>query len=197
MQHYNLTRSSLGQESIPLLPAQARDFHAHRAETGATQADDMIESPLTVHAQVRASVAIAMMRGAASNAALVTQPLRDGRYERVVGLVTSLQLEQELLAQWEPEIVVGDEMCPWGAVSIVNAASVRALTVDQLHDMFRGTGLSHVVVVDNAEDRYTYVIGLLSRATLAQRVGRLLQRSRRWTAVAPTDTWEAARYAHH
>jgi CBS domain containing-hemolysin-like protein len=197
MQHYGRSRSSLGHESIPLLPAQARDFHAHRTETGATQAAEVIESPLTVHANVRASSAIAMMRGAACNAALVTQPLRDGRYERVVGLVTSLKLEQELLAQWEPEIVVGDEMSPWDQVSIVNAASVRALTLGQLHDMFRGTGLSHVVVVDDAEDCYTYVIGLLSRATLAQRLGRLPQRSPVWTELAPSDTWEAARYAQH
>jgi len=167
------------EEPIPLMPAQVGGFR---------RADYMIESPLTVRPDMRASAAIAMMRDASTSAALVTQELRDGRYDRVIGLVTSQKLQHGLLGRWEPELLVGDEMYPWQDVSIVNAASVRSLTVDQMYDTFRGTGLTHVVVVDNAEDSHRYVIGLLSRAALAERLGHRVHSSRHR---------ETARYTQH
>jgi CBS domain-containing protein len=194
MQHENLATSSIEREPIPLLPAQVGGFRSYPTDTGITRDHDVIEAPLTVRPNLRASSALAMMRDASTSAALVTNALRDGRYERVVGLVTSKKLQHELLARWEPEIVVGDEMDPWEDVSIVNAASVRSLTAHQLYAMFRGTGLSHVVVVENFEGSYSYVIGLLSRAALATRLGHLVQDSRHPPEV---DAWETARYVRH
>jgi len=173
MQHDHLTIPSMEHEPIPLLPAQVRGLRSQHSDIG-IWADDMIESPLTVRPTLRASSAIAMMRDASASAALVTQALRGGRYDRVLGLVTARRLEQEVLDRWEPEVGVGDAMYPWEDVSIVNGDSVRSLTAHQVFDMFRGTGLSHVVVVDNAEDPYAHVIGLISRAALAQRVSRLV-----------------------
>jgi len=181
MQHHNLARHWIDREPIPILAAQA----------GVVRAHDTIESPLTVRPTMRASAAIAMMRDASTSAALVTHASRDVPYDRVVGLVTSQKLQQALLGRWEPELVVSDEMYPWEEISIVNAASVRSLTAEQLYAMFRGTGLSHVVVVDNAEDSYSYVVGLLSRAALAQRLGHLVQRSRPRAEVVMSDTLEA------
>jgi len=187
MHHDNLARPWIDREPMPVLAAQG----------GEVRVNDLIESPLTVRPDMRASSAIAMMREASTSAALVTRELRDVRYDRVVGLVTSQQLQQELLGRWEPELLVGDEMYPWEEVSIVNAASVRSLTAGQLYGMFRGTGLSHVVVVDNTEKSYRYVVGLLSRAALAQRLGHLVQRSRRRPEVALPDPWQAAHYTQH
>jgi CBS domain-containing protein len=178
MQHHDLVRSSIAYEPIPILPAQVGQLDSRQTDSGAARADGMIEWPLTVRTNTRAGSAIALMRDASTSAALVTHALRDGRYDRVVGLVTSHSLQRQLLAVWEPEIVVGDEMVPWEELSIVHAASVQTQTRYQLYDMFRGSGLSHVVVVDDAEDSYTFVIGLLSRAALAAHLGLLVHRSR-------------------
>jgi hypothetical protein len=54
---------------------------------------------------------------------------------------------------------------------------VRGLTPQQLFEMFRGTGLSHVVVVERGQDSFAYVKGLLSRSALAMRLGSAAHRT--------------------
>jgi hypothetical protein len=78
---------------------------------------------------------------------------------------------RELIARWEPALAVADVMTVWEDVSVVHWDSVCSLTTRQLHEMFRGTGLSHVVVVDHAEESQMHVKALLSRTALAQRLG--------------------------
>jgi hypothetical protein len=97
--------------------------------------------------------------------------MNDGQFHRICGLATARGMQRELLARWEPALAVADVMTVWEDVSVVHWDSVCSLTTRQLHAMFRGTGLSQVVVVDHAEESQMHVKALLSRTALAQRLG--------------------------
>lgn len=62
-------------------------------------------------------------------------------------------------------------MTPWDELSPVNYQALRTVTAGELYEMFQGTGLTHLVVVEMHQNNCAYVRGLLSRATLARRLG--------------------------
>jgi hypothetical protein len=158
--------------SVALLPAQRDAARLYRGDAHGESLNDVnFEAPFSVRETLRASSALTLMKEAGIRAALVTQGMNDGQFHRICGLATARGMQRELLARWEPALAVADVMTVWEDVSVVHWDSVCSLTTRQLHEMFRGTGLSHVVVVDHAEESQMHVKALLSRTALAQRLG--------------------------
>jgi len=69
-------------------------------------------------------------------------------------------------------------MTPWNELSLVKYETLLTLTACDLYEMFQGTGLTHLLVVEIHGDESATAIGLVSRATLAKR----LQGARRSTS---------------
>ena len=61
-------------------------------------------------------------------------------------------------------------MTPWNELSLVKYESLQALTAVDVYQMFQGTGLTHLLVVELHGDDSAVLRGLLSRAALAKRL---------------------------
>ena len=55
---------------------------------------------------------------------------------------------------------------------LVKYQSLRSLSANDVYDMFQGTGLTHLLVVDTHWSEKVLVRGVLSRASVAKRLGR-------------------------
>jgi hypothetical protein len=71
------------------------------------------------------------------------------------------------------DVRVADVMTPWNELSLVNYESQQTLTAADVYEMFQGTGLTHLLVIENHGDHSAAARGLLSRATLAKRLRRV------------------------
>jgi len=137
------------------------------------------EVPDTVASDRTVDAALTHMEQARVQALLVTRPLRGSCEQQVIGLVTSKDIrrqcsglhQQKSIHRHASVVRVDDVMTPWEGLSPVNYDSLRTVTAGELYEMFQGTGLTHLVVVEMHENDCAYVRGLLSRATLAQRLG--------------------------
>jgi len=69
-------------------------------------------------------------------------------------------------------VAVGDIVTSWDELSLVKYDSLQTLTARDLYEMFQGTGLTHLLVVEAHGDDSAVARGLLSRATLAKRLQR-------------------------
>jgi len=165
-----LNRADAGSVSIHGYDV-VKDYRQARMRLGVVPQELVFDPFFSVRETLRASSALALMRDAGVRAALVTDGMDDGEFRRICGLASARGMQRELLARWEPELAVAEVMTLWEDVSVVHWDSVCSLTTRQLHEMFRGTGLSHVVVVDHAEEWQVHVKALLSRTALAQRLG--------------------------
>jgi len=67
-------------------------------------------------------------------------------------------------------IPVADVMTLWNELTVVNYESLQTLTALDVYEMFQGTGLTHLLVIENHGDESAVARGLLSRATLAKRL---------------------------
>jgi hypothetical protein len=67
-------------------------------------------------------------------------------------------------------------MTPRNELSLVNYESLQTLTALDLYEMFQGTGLTHLLVVEMHGDDSAIARGLLSRAALTKRLRRLARR---------------------
>ncbi len=63
-------------------------------------------------------------------------------------------------------------MTPWDELSLVHYDSLAALTALELSEMFRGTGLTHLLVIEMQADDSALARGLISRGSLAKRLRR-------------------------
>jgi hypothetical protein len=63
-------------------------------------------------------------------------------------------------------------MTPWNELPLVQYESLQSLTAYDLFEMFQGTGLTHLLVVETHGDESALARGLVSRATLAKRLRR-------------------------
>jgi inactivated superfamily I helicase len=61
-------------------------------------------------------------------------------------------------------------MTPWNELTVVNYESLQTLTAFDVYEMFQGTGLTHLLVIENHGAESAVARGLLSRATLAKRL---------------------------
>jgi hypothetical protein len=61
-------------------------------------------------------------------------------------------------------------MTPWDELAVVNYRSLQYLNVSEVYQMFQGSGLTHVVVVETHDDDSVVARGLISREALASRL---------------------------
>jgi CBS domain-containing protein len=138
------------------------------------------ENPFTVDPQRSIEDALDDMVRLGVHALLVTQGEIECDVVRVLGLITAYDIERERPHrrpgttdyQVAQETRVVDVMTSWNELSLINYESLRTLTAHDLYDMFQGTGLTHLLVIDVHGDDFAVARGLLSRATLADRLRR-------------------------
>jgi CBS domain-containing protein len=138
------------------------------------------ENPITVDPQRSIDDALADMVRLGVHALLVTQEEIECDALRVLGLITAYDIERErphrrpgaMDFQVPQETRVVDVMTPWNELSLINYESLRTLTTLDLYDMFQGTGLTHLLVIDVHGDDFAVARGLASRANLADRLRR-------------------------
>ncbi len=137
------------------------------------------EYPITVEGRSSIHDSLAHMSRLAVHALLVTRQEVESIDEQVIGLVTYHDIErwcserspQEAVTN-EPAGLVQDVMTPWDELSLVHYDSLAALTALELSEMFRGTGLTHLLVIEMQADDSALARGLISRGSLAKRLRR-------------------------
>ena len=140
--------------------------------------DFELDFPITVDVEASIADAFKDMARLHIHALLVTRNGLRGIDPQVVGLITAHQIEMaqcvraSVHEQSKPQrcLAVGDAMTPWDELSAVNYESLRDLTAMDLYEMFQGTGLTHLLVVEMHNDEIAVARGVLSRATLAGHV---------------------------
>jgi CBS domain-containing protein len=137
--------------------------------------------PITVGADSPIDDALADMNRLGVHALLVTQEGVEGVTPQVVGLITAYDIERERPHRYpttvsfgvRKHVAVGDIMTSWDELSLVKYDSLQTLTARDLYEMFQGTGLTHLLVVETHGDDSAVARGLLSRAILAKRLRRV------------------------
>jgi CBS domain-containing protein len=132
--------------------------------------------PITVEIDCSIEDALAEMGKWGVHALLVIQQALGGMDLQVVGLITHYDIERrhrrhETAAPGEPHgvIRVGEVMTAWDELALVRYESLATLAGRNLHEMFQGTGLTHLLVVEFRDDDSVVARGLLSRAALDKR----------------------------
>jgi CBS domain-containing protein len=136
---------------------------------------------ITVEADGSIDDALADMNRLGVHALLVTRQESGGIEQQVVGLITYYDIERSRPHRYPQAIIpsegriirVTDVMTPWNELTLVNYESLETLTASDVYEMFQGTGLTHLLVIENHGDESAVARGLLSRATLAKRLRRI------------------------
>jgi len=136
------------------------------------------EDPITVEADSSIDEALRDMNRLSVHALLVTRQEVGDIEQQVIGLITYYDIErrrphrypQTGVSSARSEIRVGDVMAPWNELPLVHYESLQSLTASDLYEMFQGTGLTHLLVVESHGDEKALARGLISRATLAKRL---------------------------
>ncbi len=141
------------------------------------------ECPLTVEAANSIDDALDDMHRRSVRALLVTHQDLGDLEQKVVGLITYYDIERKrphrlartAFVREQGEIRVGDVMTPWDELPLIHYESLRSLTARDLFEMFKGTGLTHLLVIESGGDESSALArGIISRATLAKRLRRPL-----------------------
>jgi hypothetical protein len=138
------------------------------------------EYPITVEADCCIEDALADMNRLKVHALLVTRQDVDSPDLQVVGLITYYDIERRhphrhphaTVFREHSGVRVGEVMTSCDELSLVKYESLQTLTACDLYEMFQGTGLTHLLVVEFHGDDLTLARGLVSRATLAKRLRR-------------------------
>ncbi len=136
------------------------------------------EYPITVEEDCCIEDALADMDRLGVHALLVTREDLDTAALQVVGLITYFDIERRHPHRYPHATVfkehtgvrVGDVMTSCDELALVKYGSLRMLTAFDLYEMFKGTGLTHLLVVETHGDDVTIARGLVSRGTLAKRL---------------------------
>ena len=136
------------------------------------------ENPITVEADSSIDEALSDMARLSVHALLVTRQEVGGIEQQIVGLITYYDIERRRPHRFprtaasieRSDIRVGDVMTPWNELTLVRYESLQSLTARGLYEMFQGTGLTHLLVVEIHGDESATAVGLVSRATLAKRL---------------------------
>ncbi len=168
-------------------PASGLPQFLHEGDSAALDADDSAyramtdfqrEYPITVPADRSLEDALNDMIRLGVHALLVTKQEIDGGEQRVAGLVTAYEIHHQrshlLHSADEPNQAekgsVGDVMTSWDELSLVKYESLQTLTALDLYEMFQGTGLTHLLVIEGHGNDAAQARGLISRASLARRL---------------------------
>jgi len=138
------------------------------------------EHPITVEADSSIDDALGNMNRLGIHALLVTRQEVEGFELQVVGLITYHDIERRRPQQYPrgtisgggSRIRVGDVMTPCNELPLVKYESLQSLTAYDLYEIFQGTGLTHLLVVETHGDESTLARGLVSRAALTIRLHR-------------------------
>lgn len=134
--------------------------------------------PLTVDSELPIDDALADMARFGVRALLATREDSESGEREIAGLVTSYDIEGPRALRFlqaskhsrRPDIHVSRVMTPWDDLSLLDYDSLRSMTVAELYEMFQGTGLTHVLVVEMDGNAPALVRGLISRAALTRRL---------------------------
>ena len=138
------------------------------------------EYPITVDTGTSIDDALADMNRLSVHALLATRDRTEEVDPQVVGLITAYDIERErphsssrkTSLKPRKRVTVGEVMTPRNELSLVNYESLQTLTALDLYEMFQGTGLTHLLVVEMHGDDSAIARGLLSRAALTKRLRR-------------------------
>jgi CBS domain-containing protein len=136
--------------------------------------------PITVEADSSIDDALGDMKRLSVHAFLVTRQEVGDIEQQVVGLITYYDIERRRPHRYprtavsgeRSDVRVGDVMTPWNELPLVHYESLQSLTAYDLFEMFQGTGLTHLLVVETHGDEAALARGVVSRATLAKRLRR-------------------------
>jgi predicted transcriptional regulator len=100
------------------------------------------------------------------------------QHKRVVGLITSSDVQSERLCQYLHRSThsrfggcrVGDMMTPWADLQVIGRRAIQAARINDLVQIFRATDLRHLIVVETDACSDRSVWGLVSRAHLLRRL---------------------------
>ena len=142
--------------------------------------DFRCEYLITVEADSSISDALDDMTRLGVHALLVTRQEVDSMEQQIVGLITYYDIEarrhdrspQAGICVERGEVCVGDVMTPWNELPLIQYQSLQSLTASDLYEMFQGTGLTHLLVIEAHSDGSALARGLLSRSALAKRLHR-------------------------
>jgi CBS domain-containing protein len=148
--------------------------------------DFELDFPITVDTEASIDGAFKDMGRLGVHALLVTRQGLRGIDPHVVGLITAHEIERARPrcprisgALVQKHLRVRDVMTPWDELSLVKYESLQTLTAMDLYQTFQGTGLTHLLVVEVHDDDLAVARGVLSRATLAKRLGQVHNPARR------------------
>ncbi len=140
------------------------------------------EHPITVHADSLVGNALRDMNQRSVHALLVTREEDSGIGQQVVGMITHFDIERRhphrhrygngTFSSRFSRLRVAEVMAPCDELSLVKYQSLQSLTASELYEMFQGTGLTHLLVVESLGNGSTLARGLLSRASLTVRLHR-------------------------
>jgi CBS domain-containing protein len=154
---------------------------AHAADSaGYLLTDLQLNFPITVDIGVSVDDALKRMGRLGLQALSVVSCGLSDEGREVMGLVTAYAIERvrhrnharSFVTDQMEGVSVGDVMTPWDELSLVKYESLCSLTVKDAYEMFQGTGLTHLLVVEANCNDIVLVRGVLSRAVVAQRLGR-------------------------
>ena len=168
--------SPTGHSSITNLwhPAAAEARRVRLSDPATLVMTDLTrEPPATVTEDSSLDEALENMVLAGVHALLVV------RGDLVSGLITSydIQGDRPLILLMAPshrrpdQIAVGEIMTPWDQVPKLDWSRASAARVFQLASAFRRMRATHLVVVQNLEDRGAFVRALISRRRLNRQLG--------------------------
>jgi hypothetical protein len=104
------------------------------------------------------------------HAMVVTKPRPEGADQQVVGLLTAYDILHKCPHQdiWKARIE--DIMTSWDELPLVKYESLQTLTVLDAHKMFQGTGLTHLLAIEDHGSNTALARGLIARASLPKRL---------------------------
>ena len=134
------------------------------------------EPPITVSPERSIHNALQDMTRLRIHALLVTDRRPAKRDQAIYGLITSSDIRRVNLSA-RPAYAsdrrtprVGEVMTPGDLLPLVKYDSLKVLSASDLNDMFQGSGLTHLLVVESHGDDVWVARGLLSRMTIAKRL---------------------------
>jgi CBS domain-containing protein len=138
------------------------------------------EYPITVESDCSIDEALADMVHLGLHVLLVTRQEKGGLEQQILGLVTAHALERLRRrrrqasedSEKRADVRVDEVMTLWNELPLIKYEALLSLTAIELYEMFRGTRLTHVLVAETHQEDSALVRGLVSRASLANRLRR-------------------------
>ena len=136
------------------------------------------EHAITITAELSIDDALAKMKRLHVHALLVVADEPAESDVQVRGLITACDILRERphrpsdlkIAVMHKFLLVREVMTTWDELCLVNYDSLQLLTAADAHEMFKGTGLTHLLVVEHHDAMSAVAVGILSRGTLSKRL---------------------------